>query len=257
MAQKYTPIWDDWLTVTRELNAQEKGRLIDAIVTYDNGGDWQELIKGNERYVFPGYQVRLDLWQSLSETRSKSAKGSKVEQTQANDSKSEQTQANDSKIHKVKVKVKDINNTTTARAREDSIVGSVDLDPLILKVQQELNGLTDTHYQALNDYRESLGDELVSYAVDQAVGNGVRNWNYVEAILRGWVAQHITTIGEAKAENQKHKQQPARTGGKVVSAQLYHQREYNEEENERVLGVRDLFEMPEAEFQAKYGRAKT
>ena len=53
MAQHYTPIWDDWIEVTQELNDQEKGRLIDAIVVYDNGGDWQERIKGNERYVFP------------------------------------------------------------------------------------------------------------------------------------------------------------------------------------------------------------
>lgn len=244
MAQKYTPIWDDWLSVTRELNPAEKGRLIDAIVAYDNGGDWQELITGNERYVFPSYQVRLELWQTLSETRAKSAKGSKPEQNEANDSKTEQTEANTSKTHKVKVKVKDINTTTTARAREeDTILGPVTVDPLIIKVQQELNGLTDTHYNALDDYRRDLGDEIVSYAIDTAVGNGVRNWSYVEAVLRGWLKAGVKTVGEAKAEQERHKTAPVpQRGGKVVSAQRYEQRDYNGTELEKALGVDSLWQ---------------
>ena len=42
MADKYVPIFYDWIEATQELNAQEKGRLIDAIVLYARGGDWQE-----------------------------------------------------------------------------------------------------------------------------------------------------------------------------------------------------------------------
>ena len=130
--------------------------------------------------------------------------------------------------------------TTTARAREDTDLGPVDVDPLIVKVQRELSGLTDTHYQALADYREELTDAVVSYAIDIAVGNGIRAWSYVEAILRGWVSRHIRTVGDAKAERQRHKQTPQK-GGKIVGAQMYQQRDYHESEMEEVLGVKDLF----------------
>lgn len=244
MAQKYTPIWDDWLTVTRELTPAEKGRLIDAIVAYDNGGNWQELINGNERYVFPGYQVRLDLWKGLSETRAKAAKGIRTEQNEATVSKTEQNETKGDKTPKVKVK-EEVNNIITTRTREDdTMFGAITVDPLVIKVQQELNGLTDTHYSALDDYRRELGDELVSYAIDISVGNGVRNWNYVESILRGWLTLHIHTVGEAKAESERHKKQqqaPVQRGGKVVGAQQYHQRDYNEDKLADELGVSDLF----------------
>ena len=243
MSQKYTPIWDDWLTVTRELNAAEKGRLIDAIVAYDNSGSWQELIQGNERYVFPGYQVRLDLWKGLTETRARAAKGNKTEQNETKPNKTEQNEANKSKNDKVKVKVKvkDIYDDDDTRAREDTVFGAVDVDPLILKAQRELNGLTDTHYRELGEYRDELTDEVVSHAIDNAVGNGVRNWNYVAAILREYTKNHVHSIGEAKALDEKRKAEQPSKPAKTVRAQQYAQREYNENELESKLGVNDIF----------------
>jgi hypothetical protein len=79
MAQHYTPIWDDWPKVTQELNDQEKGRLIDALVAYDNGRDWQERIKGNERYVFPGLQARLDRYTEANAGKTKNTERDKTE----------------------------------------------------------------------------------------------------------------------------------------------------------------------------------
>ena len=94
--------------------------------------------------------------------------------------------------------------------------------------------MTDTHYQRLEDFRQFLGDELVSFAIDAAVGNGVRNWNYVEAILKGYEKDGIKTIGEAKARAEKRKEErPQRNGsgaGKVLNAQKFSQRDYTEDE---------------------------
>lgn len=101
MAQRYTPIWDDWAEVTRELSAVEKGRLIDAIVAYDNGGSWQEMINGNERYVFPSYQMRLDRYNDSCDNRAKNAiKQNRIKQNETKIS-------NENKTHKDKVKDKD------------------------------------------------------------------------------------------------------------------------------------------------------
>ena len=149
-------------------------------------------------------------------------------------------------IKKYKNNKEDINNHHHTRARaEDTDFGPVQIDPLIIKVQQELNGLTDTHYMELDSFRDELPDELVSYAIDSAVENGVRSWSYVRSILERYVREQIRTIGEAKARDEKRKQQQKATfpqrPQKVVSAQQYTQREYDEKKLEEQLGVNDLF----------------
>lgn len=61
MADSYVPIFFDWPEATRALSAQEKGRLIDALVVYARQGEgWQELVKGNERFAFPIFQAQID-----------------------------------------------------------------------------------------------------------------------------------------------------------------------------------------------------
>ena len=93
MAKRSVPVFEDWIETTRELNDQEKGRLIDAMVLYLRGGDWQERIKGNERYLFPAFQGQIDRQNEISDIRREiglkgaEAKASKNKQTLANDSK--------------------------------------------------------------------------------------------------------------------------------------------------------------------------
>lgn len=109
MAQEYVPVFWDWIEVTGELNDQEKGRLIDAMVMYSRGGDWQDRIKGNERYLFPAFQQQINRARKLSDKRSDAgaiggkqnqANESKPKQTEANRSKRKQTEANRSKTTK-------------------------------------------------------------------------------------------------------------------------------------------------------------
>lgn len=249
---EYLKVWTTFRELLEPLTDAERGRLFVAMLEYAESGAEPQL-SGSERYVWPAAR------QSINNTRDRNeqlkANGSKPKQSEANESKGKQTEAKGSKpkqseakrsnlFDKEKDKVKDnYTTTTTARAREeDTILGQVTVDPLIIKVQQELNGLTDTHYNALDDYRRDLGDEIVSYAIDTAVGNGVRNWSYVEAILRGWLQSGVKSVGEAKAEQERHKRQPQKRNGKVVSAQCYDQRDYNGTELEKALGVDSLWQ---------------
>ncbi len=96
MARDYVPVSFDWIEETKELNDQEKGRLIDAVVLYACGGDWEERIKGNERYLFPALMKRIDRSIKLSETRSK-ARYSVKESSLTNDDKPQQNATNDNK----------------------------------------------------------------------------------------------------------------------------------------------------------------
>ena len=125
MAKAYVPIFYDWVKVTEELNDQEKGRLIDAIVLYATGGDWQERIKGNERYLFPAFREQINRNESISKARAAAgaiggtANTSKDKQTKANESKPKQTEAKSPK-EKEKEKEKENKKENDIRAREEA-----------------------------------------------------------------------------------------------------------------------------------------
>lgn len=51
-------VFFDWLDCTQELTSEEKGRLIDAMVSYARGNDVK--LDGNERFVFPAMRQQLD-----------------------------------------------------------------------------------------------------------------------------------------------------------------------------------------------------
>ncbi len=248
MAQHYTPIWDDWSKVTQELNDQEKGRLIDALVGYDNGGDWQERIKGNERYVFPGLQARLDRYKEANAGKTKNPETEKTEKTKKTESGKK---TKNSKNPKVYVYDKDndyINNNDKANPCEaETEHGAAAVDSLIMRLSKEQIEMADTHYAELNSFRIELPDDLISYAIDAAVGHGVRKWVYVRIILQEYIQDNIKTVSDAKEHDEKRKQASinhstiSQKDRKTVSAARYQQREYDEQELEERLGVNEIF----------------
>ena len=57
----YVKVFLSWVDETRKLKDAEKGRLIDAMVAYAMGDtDIDSRLMGNEAYVFPIFQARLD-----------------------------------------------------------------------------------------------------------------------------------------------------------------------------------------------------
>lgn len=191
---------DKYLDRLAKLSDQEVGRLVRALATYHATGEEQEL-KGRECGYYDFIKGDIN---EIEQAYQKKCKNMKREQLTAIDRNCPQLPATADNIN-ININKKSCNsgNSDNAPAKEDIL--AVDVDPLIVKVQRELNGLTDTHYQALNDYREELTDEVVSHAIDNAVANGSRNWAYVESILRAYTQEHITTIGAAKAADEKHR----------------------------------------------------
>ena len=93
MKKGYVPVFFDWTEVTEALNDQEKGRLIDAVVLYAQGGEWQQRIQGNERFLFPAFRKQIDRASEISEVRAKAgSEGGKAKQTEAKESKEKQTE---------------------------------------------------------------------------------------------------------------------------------------------------------------------
>ena len=60
MKKTYVPIFYDWAEVTEELTAEEKGRMIDAIVLYARGKGDSIHLTGNEKYLFPAFRKQID-----------------------------------------------------------------------------------------------------------------------------------------------------------------------------------------------------
>ena len=68
----YVKVFLSWMDDTRKLKDAEKGRLVDAMVAYAMGDtDVDSRLTGNEAYVFPIFQARLDRDMAEFQTRSK------------------------------------------------------------------------------------------------------------------------------------------------------------------------------------------
>lgn len=256
---EYLKIWTNFREAMTPLSDAEKGRLFDAMLSYAETGEIPNL-NGNERFVFPSAKQSIDRMAARDEqlrlNGSKGGRPKKAKTTEHNQQKPNETKQNQSEPDESLNIIKENKiYKQQHRAREETAVGEVEVDPLILKIQQELNGLTDTHYQALNDYREELSDEVVSYAIDSAVANGIRNWAYVAAILRDYSRNGVKTVGAAKAQDEKHREKKG-SQPRLLRAQDYKQREYHEDEMKKILGVDDLF-ISDEEYLKRYGKPRT
>lgn len=96
MAKEYVPIFFDWLETTQDLNAEEKGNLIDAVVSYAAGKEYEHLLTGNSKIAFRFLKGQVDRNKAISEARAKAGSTrNKPEENETNGSKSEQTETND------------------------------------------------------------------------------------------------------------------------------------------------------------------
>lgn len=237
MAQHYTPIWDDWAEVTQELNDQEKGRLVDAIVAYDNGGNWQDRIKGNERYVFPGYKSRIDRWKETCDNR----KSNRTE-----DNKEEQNEQNKTKKSKSNKTHKDNDNDNVLNSTLKSACPTA----------KETDRLFDKFWSV---YPRHEGKQNAKKAFDKLHVNDKLLETLVSAILKQkqsdqWSDPQYIPHPATWLNGHRWEDEPVKhTGGKKVLAQQYEQREYHEAEISKALDVDDMFTMFEDEYAAKYG----
>jgi len=235
VAEKYVPIFFDWPEATQELNDQEKGRLIDAIVLYARGGDWQDRIKGNERYAFPMFRLQINRANNLSRQRAEAGSmGGK--QNEANASKPKQNQANRSKANQTETKP--LTNTNTNK-NTNTNTNTTPLYPpmgeqaaVTAYAMDILPHLTPTQMQEFASYREDLPDDLIRHALDIAADN-TRSWAYVKGILNRYLDEGIKTLADAEAQEAKRREQKRNGVGKAKEpnpALNYEQRTYTEKD---------------------------
>lgn len=210
MALEYVPVFWDWIEVTGELNDQEKGRLIDAMVMYSRGGDWQDRIKGNERYLFPAFRQQIERARAMSEKRADAgstggkqaqANASKAKQIQANASKSKQTKANASKIAKKEEEEKKEVATTGCGGgfltEEDAQSLSARLDEVYAEAERCGFTCTAREIDELTALASEHGAERVCEAIRIASDRGKPNLGYLRGILARDESSTTDKHGEA------------------------------------------------------------
>lgn len=223
MADKYVMVFHDWPEATGALTAQEKGRLIDAIVCYARGDeDWQNRIAGNERFLFPMFQAQIDRSNATREAASQAHRASgklggrpiKTKENQNNQNGffenqnnqngfSETKKTHNKEEYKEEEEDKDNNHhDDDARARVDS---------LPVYASGNLQHMSPGNIEELQGFAEILPDDVIRFAIDEACANGAPRWAYVSAILRGYVTDGIKTVGDAKAAKDK-RQKTGKTG---------------------------------------------
>ena len=96
MAKEYVPIFFDWLEVTQDLSSEEKGNLIDAVVAYASGEEYEHLLTGGCRIAFRFLKGQVDRNNAISDKRG-DARKKKEEQNETNENKTEQNETNENK----------------------------------------------------------------------------------------------------------------------------------------------------------------
>ena len=201
MARQYIKIFLDWMEATAELTHEEKGRLIDAIVSHAQGKT-PELV-GNERFIFPPFRLQIDrdivAYDEISEKRrAAGAKGGKQKQANlAKASKCKQGQDQDQdhdQDHDQEVPVE-----YAAAAGDDR----PDFNTVEVYAANNLTAMSGKNMEDFVAFKDIMSEDLMRHAIDEACAQGKRTWAYVRAILMRYEQDGIKTVGDAKATAKK------------------------------------------------------
>ena len=232
---------DDLHTFDGLLSDSDLGAVIRAVAAYIETGEEADGLSPVAMVCYRIIKGKVDREaQKYAKQAENGSKGGRPK-TQQNPTKpnetqnefgfSEQNPKNQKEKETVTEKETESYTTTGACVREEPPCGEITVDPLIVKVQREIVGMTDTHYDLFRQYRDDLGDELVSYAIDSAVAQGVRKWAYLETILCRYETARYKTVAEVQAAEEERKTRAApQKPPKTVMAQRFTQREYTDEQ---------------------------
>ena len=202
---KYVPIYLDWLEVTQDLTAEEKGNLIDAVVAYASELEYEHLLTGGVRIAFRFLKGQVDRNRELSAKRSKAASGEPDEATEGNE---EQTGTNRNKPEQTDTKL------PKEKEKEEDKEKEKDKNRFVAPTLEEVTAYMkeigcDVDPQYFLDYQEARNWVLSN-------GKKAKDW---KAVIRTW-------------KHNDFKRTNSNSGVKTVVAQNYTQRDYDGEQED-------------------------
>lgn len=210
MAKEYVPIYFDWLEVTQDLTAEEKGNLIDAVVAYASGADYEHLLSGGCRIAFRFLKGQVDRNNAISDIRS-NARANKRDQEITNQNKPEQKETNQNKTEETESNLPKEEDKEKEKEEEKD-------------KKKDNRRFTPPSVDEVRNYCQSR---------NEGRGNGIDPEHFVDYYqARGWVLSNGKKVQDWKAcvrtweERRKNGPVAASVGGKGVIAQQYEQRAY-------------------------------
>ena len=201
MGKEYVPIFFEWLDVTQDLTAEEKGNLIDAVVSYASGAEYEHFLTGACKIAFRFLKGQVDRNAAISDVRRQARQGKTLtrEQAATNDNK---TQQNTTNYPKEKEKEKDKEKEKEKKRGEHRFTPPT-VEEVAAYCRERGNSINPEYFV---DYYAARGWVLSN-------GKQVRDWR---ACVRTW----------EQRERERKQQKPA----KQVVAQQYEQRDYSGED---------------------------
>ena len=214
----YIPVYLEWLEVTQDLTAEEKGNLIDAVVSYASGLEYDHLLSGGSRIAFRFLKGQVDRNREISVAR-RNARLNKQEQTETDDDDREQIGTSRNKTEQ--------NGTNAPKDKEEKEDK---------KEQEEKKKFVAPTLEEVAEYMREIGCGIdPQYFLDYQTA---RNW----VLSNGKKAKDWKAVIRTWAHNDFSRRQAAQVSpqaGKTVPAQQYSQRDYTGEQTDALRRMID------------------
>lgn len=115
--------------------------------------------------------------------------------------------------------------STLNKLKETKQKENISMQSVIDFYDQNINLITPFEFQKLQDF-SNMQSELIIFAMQKAVTANKRNFNYIEGILKNWKVKGISTLIQAKNEEQEFRRLKENVGQKE---------ETDEEKNARII----------------------
>lgn len=101
-------------------------------------------------------------------------------------------------------------NTGTATPDEPptaapALQADAELAGIVQHYQAEIGEFPRSALEKLQSWREIFTTELICKAFDEAAENGVRNWKYIDGILKSWQKDGVKTLGDVERRREARK----------------------------------------------------
>ncbi len=236
MGREYVPIFFDWLDTTQDLSDEERGRLINAVILYASGQEYEHMLQGAERIAFRFLKGQVDRNQAISDARAKAREKKeqpepeayKEEQPITNENKSEQNTTNFPKEEENKNKKENKNKNKEENKNEQSVREDRFSRFWAAYPRKEAKPAAKRAFDKLDPGEEQLGTMIA------AIDHWRRSAQWQEDGGR-YIPHPATWLNQRRWEDRPP------DSGRVVLAQDFQQREYATEESmddvlDRIIG---------------------
>ena len=210
MAKEYVPIFLDWLEVTQDLLPEEKGNLIDAVIAYAAGLEYEHYLSGGCKIAFRFLKGQVDRNNAISDQRSK-AGSNKKEQTEAKENKKEQTETKENKQEQTESNLPKEKDKEKDKEKENNKENN----------KEKSGRFTPPTIEQVKEYCQERGNAVdPDRWFNYYSSNG---WKVGKNPMKDWKAAVRTWENNDRQDNR-----PAGKVVQVLPAQNYKQRSYTE-----------------------------